>query len=69
MAVVDLPPSSSPQPSQNNRYPQLEAKAGKNQQQDSEEEIKAVIEDELIRLHQENELLGLSKNIWPDEGQ
>jgi hypothetical protein len=36
-----------------------ETKAQEDQQQDSDEEIEAIIEDELTRLHQENECLRL----------
>jgi hypothetical protein len=36
-----------------------EAEAQEGQHQDSEEEIEAIIEDELARLHQENEHLRL----------
>jgi hypothetical protein len=34
-----------------------ETKIQENQQQDLEEEIEAIIEDELVHLHQENECL------------
>jgi hypothetical protein len=49
-AIADLPPLSSQQLPQNNQDPQLEAKASNDQRKDSEEEIKVVIEDELIHL-------------------
>jgi hypothetical protein len=55
IAVADLPPSSSQQQLQYNQDPQLEVEAGDDQHHDSEEEIEALIEDELVHLHQENE--------------
>jgi hypothetical protein len=48
-------------PPQNSQDPQLEAEVSNDQHQDSEEEIKAIIENELTRLCQENERLRLEQ--------
>jgi hypothetical protein len=53
-AAPHLPPSSSPQ---HNQDPHQEIEVQEDQHQDSEDEIEAVIEDELARLRQENECL------------
>jgi hypothetical protein len=55
IAAPDLPPSSSQQQQQHhNQDPHQEAEAQEDQHQDSEDEIEAVIEDELVHLRQEN---------------
>jgi hypothetical protein len=61
IAVADLPPSSSQQQLQYNQDPQVEVEAGDDQHHDSEEEIEALIEDELVHLHQENERFRLEQ--------
>jgi hypothetical protein len=52
--VLDLP-------LQNNQGPHLKAEADNDQHQDFEEEIEAVIEDELTLLRQDNERLLLEQ--------
>jgi hypothetical protein len=56
-ATPDLPPSLSQQQQHHNPDLHRETKAQEDQHQDSEDEIKAIIEDELACLRQENERL------------
>jgi hypothetical protein len=53
------PPINTSRPSTQPPLHHQETETQEDQQQDSEEEIKAIIEDELARLHQENEHLRL----------
>jgi hypothetical protein len=51
LAMNTLVPNTQP------KHQHQETKTQEDLQQDSEEEIEAIIEDELVRLHQENERL------------
>jgi hypothetical protein len=59
--VVDLVPSSSKQAPQDNQARQLEIGGDNDQHQDSKEEIKVVVAEELTYLQQENECLKLEQ--------
>jgi hypothetical protein len=58
-ATPNLQPSSSQEQQHHNQDQHREAKAQEDQHQDSEDEMEAVIEDELARFRQENERLRL----------
>jgi hypothetical protein len=58
-SAPNLPPSPSQQYYRHNQDLHQQTEAQGDVQQDSEEEIEATIEDELARLHQENERLHL----------
>jgi hypothetical protein len=58
-AIPNPLPSSSRQHQLHNQDPHQQIKTLEHVQQNSEEEIEAIMEDELVRLRQENECLRL----------
>jgi protein required for attachment to host cells len=57
-AAPDLPPLLSQQQQHHNKEPHREAESKEDQHQDSKDEIKVIIEDELARLRKRMNAFG-----------